>query len=295
MDYPSYFEKIEPKTAKIRYSFLKIINKNKKILLIGESDTDFIKKIKKKFLRVRICNIESLPSISDKFDVILCYMVLEHVGNIKKFIKKIKQLSNYKCKLFLGVPDSFRSFNSSFEGEHLNHFEKNNLKFFLQRHYGKVNFLKKTRNDDISVVSENNKNFKKNILNNANLYKQYLQNYNNSENELKKIISEINKFDTVGLMPLNQVAIDILQNCKGKKIFLFDKFKNIESLEKIKKKVGGGRAIGKFMDHEIYKYNNVKQLAKCEMLLITKSRFQKEIFYSVKSIINNKAKIIRMR
>lgn len=121
--------------------------------------------------------------------------------------------------------------------------------------------------------------------------------YNNLENQYKKIISEIYKFDTVGLMPLNQVAIDILSKCKSKKFFLFDKFKKVKSLEKgieLEREREGGGAIGKFMGYEIYRYNNLKRLAKCGMLFITKSRFQKEIFYSIKSIIKNKVKIIKM-
>jgi hypothetical protein len=180
-------------------------------------------------------------------------MILEYVGNIKKFIKKKKKISNNKCKLFLSVPCSYRHFNSSFEGEHLNHFDKNNLKFFLQRYYGKVVFLKKTRNDDISVVSQNDKIVKKNILNNVSLYKHYLLKYNYLENQYKKIISEIYKFDTVGLMPLNQVAIDILSKCKSKKFFLFDKFKKVKSLEKgIELEREGGQLVNswamKFID-----------------------------------------------
>jgi len=281
LDYPSYFEKLEPQTALIRYRFLKNFSKNKKILLIGESDSEFIKKIKKKFSKTCISNINTLPKIRDKFDIILCYMVLEHVGNIKKFIKKIKKISNNKCKLFLGVPCSYRHFNSSFEGEHLNHFDKNNLKFFLQRHYGKVTFLKKTRNDDISVVSQNNKIVKKNILNNTSLYKHYLSNYNNLGNQYKKIISEIRKFDTVGLMPLNQIAIDILQKCKEKKFILFDKFKKVKSLEKGIDRERGGQLVNswamKFINIII---QNIWQSVKC--CLLQNLDFKKKFFTLLK-------------
>lgn len=287
-EYPVYFEKLEPKTVKIRLSFLKNIDKEKKILLIGETDSYLIKKIKNSFLRTRLCNVKTLIKLRERFDVIFCYMVLEHVGDIKKFIKKINQISNHKCKLFLGVPDSYNYFNSSFEGEHLCHFDKNNLKLFLQRYYGEVSFKKKTRNDDISVISEKNKKKSNFLEKGPNLYNYYLLKHNNLENEYKKIINKLNKYNIIGIMPANQIAIDILSEFK-KKIFIFDKFKKAE----IEKETG--QINGKFMGHEIYDYNNTQQLLKCEVLLVTKSRYQNKIFSFVQNITHNSVKIIKMK
>ena len=89
-------------------------------------------------------------------------------------------------------------------------------------------------------------------------------------------------------MPANQIAIDILSEFK-KKIFIFDKFKKAE----IEKETG--QINGKFMGHEIYDYNNTQQLLKCEVLLVTKSRYQNKIFSFVQNITHNSVKIIKMK
>ena len=150
-----------------------------------------------------------------------------------------------------------------------------------------MGFLKKTRNDDISVICEKNQNKNNFLEKRPNLYNHYLLKHNNLENEYKKIINILNKYNIIGIMPANQIAIDILSQI-NKKILIFDKFKKAE-IEKETREING-----KFFGYEIYDYKNALQLLKCEVLLVTKSRYQNKIFSFVKNITYNSVKIIKM-
>ena len=276
-EYPENFESPSIKELNLRLSYIKNL-KNKNLLFIGENKKLFSFHLKKNKNNITFGNIENINKLNKKFDVIFCYMVLEHVNNINSFIKKISKISNDNCQLYIEVPDSEKYFKASFEGEHLNHFNAKNLKFFLEENYGKTLKLKKTRYYGIHFLSffkKRKKVFKYNLTKN---YIALLKKNNSKINfYTSNFVKKIKKYKKIGMAPANQDTLDLIQMCNyKKKISVFDKNFNSERYKK------------GFFNYKVKNYYDKSNLFNLDIFIVSSNFYKKSICKILNKSINKK-------
>lgn len=73
--------------------------------------------------------------ISEKYDIIVFYCVLEHIKNYREFFRDVKSILNTDGRIFCSVPDCQPYFKhgdiSVFMHEHYNYFTRHSMKTFL--------------------------------------------------------------------------------------------------------------------------------------------------------------------
>ena len=160
-------------------------------------------KLKKKFLE----NFKT----KKKFDLICFFSVLEHVRNIKNFIKTINHLQNYGQKIYLEIPNSNfpkQTLAEFYNFEHISHFNNFTISYFLKNQGYKV-FKKEINKNFIRILATKVKKDKLYILpknNNFKLTIKIIKNYSHKRTLLRKKIYnkiseflKLNKFSKIGI------------------------------------------------------------------------------------------------
>lgn len=175
---------------------LKLINSlktdNKTVLDIGAGTGDFLKTCKEKnwltsgvepsaearnIAKAKKINlVENLESLGDKkFDIITLWHVLEHIPNLKQYIKKIKELLKPNGYLIIAVPN-YKSYDAKYYKEfwaaydvprHVWHFSKNSIRKIFNEVKMEVIKIIPMKFDSyyVSLLSEKYKRGKMNYLN----------------------------------------------------------------------------------------------------------------------------------
>lgn len=177
-------------------------------------------------------NIESLPK-NIKFDLILTNAVMEHIFDLKIFLKKLKKISKKNCEYFNCVPDCEEALNfgdpTMLNHEHIYYFTKTSIRnFFNSQGFNSHSFHDK--NGNLYCHIKNTKIKKKNLINeNANTVLQnYKKKYFNNLNNLKILLDKFPNSDfffygaTAAITNLSKE----IKNNKLKKIFVLDSDKN---------------------------------------------------------------------
>ena len=213
-----------------RYNFLKKnlnLNKIVSILEIGSAKLEFLNKftrqnklltavdpslIKKYNSKIKL-EKKFLENFKTKknFNLICFFSVLEHVRNIKNFIKTINHLQNYGQKIYLEIPNSNfpkQTLAEFYNFEHISHFNNFTISYFLKNQGYKV-FKKEINKNFIRILATKVKKDKLYILpknNNFKLTIKIIKNYSHKRTLLRKKIYnkiseflKLNKFSKIGI------------------------------------------------------------------------------------------------
>lgn len=153
-----------------------------------------------------ICSSLEDSNLEDEsYDVICCFSVLEHLHDINSAIQVITDKLKFNGQLCLEVPDSMKpvpQIAEFFTFEHMSHFTKETLMFFL-RGYGYSDFefdnnvsdarlrlVARKKNNGLQVRDHNVKEDKNKLSNDSTLLIAQINNYKNAKNLLKSNISD---------------------------------------------------------------------------------------------------------
>jgi 2-polyprenyl-3-methyl-5-hydroxy-6-metoxy-1,4-benzoquinol methylase len=184
-------------------TFLEIIKENHKNIKLYGSDVE-ISESKLQELTSEGINVLKTINITDfgiLFDFISINHVLEHIDDINGFIDQLNNTISSKGKIYIEVPDASRYLDyyfqpySYFDLEHINHFNIENLEFFLnakgfrvvEKYLLDLDMSNNIKYPAIGVLFEKDSNLTVQLNQNISLLKNKLFEYiNKSNNELNK-------------------------------------------------------------------------------------------------------------
>ena len=215
---------------------------NLKILEIGCGDAYILNKLKKnndvygielkskKINKIKFYkNLEEPLSLNKKFDLIIHNAVLEHIFDLKKFLKICKHLLNKNGDMFICVPDCELALKvgdpSIINHEHINYFTKKNLLNLMikNKFFNSKTFSDKYGNlyCHIKKINDKEKKITRNFEKLENYKKKYLQLKNKINFWIEKNILEN---DTLLLYGAISTISNIFhnKNFNKKKIYIVD-------------------------------------------------------------------------
>lgn len=277
---------------------VKYINKNDKILDMGCGSGDLLKELKKKGfnnlyaidpseksiqslamegISGRVGNIfDEIPlELQNKFDVVCCTGVMEHLYDVGQAVSNLMKYMNHKKgKLFVEVPavEGFEKYVAEipnyFNHEHINYFSIRSLdNLFALNKLVKMNdiedcyFVYNVENDIKEMVirglygfCEENSNYEKDILSIESV-KRYFKKINQECNSKFKMIREIiNKEQKIIIWGTGSYAMWLVQQLPeiGENLHCFvDNNKQKQEIELCGKPVYGPEYLRKFKEKTI--------------------------------------------
>jgi len=239
-----YIEKLHFKKKQL---FEKIKSKYDDILEVGSGNPSLINLLNfKSFYLIDPCfDLKKLPKLKNvvflkkkfenfssnkKFDLIILFSVLEHVKNLDKFSKNLKQISNEKSKFLIVLPIVDRQFYkgdiNSILHEHTYYFTLNGFKNYCKKYDFKILFHK-IENDCGYFILKNCEFKSKQFLKSNFSIQSIIKNMNTN---ILKNFYYMNKYENISFIGANNglnILLYLYSNLFGKnKIKNFDIYDN---------------------------------------------------------------------
>ena len=234
-----------------RGSMFKYFEKKfKKIIYDAVEPNKYISKnYKNKINNFYATRFEKIDVLKNNYDFVLCVHTLEHFINPLLMLSKIYDSLKIKGKFLISVPNTDIGMKNDIISEyfidtHNFHFNRSNLKKFLNKVGFKILFTNSSNEDAITYLCEKtkfNKREKVNVENNKTLFmsnKNKIENYKNSIKQNRKKIKNIANY-------LNKIS-------NNKKIIIWGAGRIFDGLIKIGKL--NNKSIHYLTDKYLYKY-----------------------------------------